>query len=42
MTQVQNLSMYFIFSRCIYLTQTSLRTEATGKANLRVEADFYR
>jgi len=33
--------MYFIFSRYIYLTQTSLQTQATGKAKSQVEADFY-
>jgi hypothetical protein len=33
---------HFIFSRYIYLTQTSLRTQATGKAKSQGEADFYR
>jgi hypothetical protein len=37
-----NISTYFIFSRYIYLTQTSLRTQATDKAKSQVEADFYR
>jgi len=37
-----NLPKYFIFSIYIYLTQTSLRTQATGKANSQVKADFYR
>jgi len=33
-----NVSTYFIFSRYIYLTQTSLRTQATFKAKSQVEA----
>ena len=37
-----NLSMYFIFSRYIYLPQSSLRTQATGKVKSQAEADFYR
>jgi hypothetical protein len=37
-----NLSTYYILSRYIYLTQTSLWTQATGKGKSQVEADFYR
>ena len=36
-----NLSKYFIFSRHIYLMQTSLRTQATGRAKSQEEAKFY-
>ena len=32
----------FHFNTYIYLTQTSLRTQATGKAKSQIEADFYR
>jgi len=37
-----NLSTHFIFSRYIYLKETSLRTQTMGKAKSQVEAHFYR